>query len=436
MKNKQIKTILAITLVVAALFSLTLITSADSEDASGAYAWNNGKIDSDLADLIADAQPDEMFEIIIWLNTDYYTAEVSTAADEIQEDGTVSVSLPGSSNLDAVQEQISKSREEQRAYHTANNEALAAQLPDTVEIDYISHYAPVITAQAAKDDIIAMSELDFVAGIFRGDYEAIDEEIVGTEETAENETTEDIGETETAEDISELNHEPNNSAFTTYTLFVDGDTENPVSFLNNEFYDLFAEYYLEKMFACYKAAYPEAPESVISEDVYSRIAESEGFVSIVIFYNYGSEPVPFDETTTLTSSYIAEYDGGNYRCVKINLENGSEIENYLNGDDEKLEYIMLFDPDCDLEAVNSAEFEETYTPSVADARAVLRYAAKLDGISETRSEAKKFLFLSDCDFDGSITVSDARTALRIAAKLEQPHTYYQSSEGSGAYWER
>ncbi|MCD7775050.1 MAG: hypothetical protein LUH40_05685, partial [Clostridiales bacterium] len=242
--------------------------------------------------------------------------------------------------------------------------------------------------------------------------------------------------TETAEDISELNYEPSNSAFTTYTLFVDGDTENPVSFLNNEFYDLFAEYYLEKMFACYKAAYPEAPESVISEDVYSRIAESEGFVSIVIFYNYGSEPVPFDETTTLTSSYIAEYDGGNYRCVKINLENGSEIENYLNGDDEKLEYIMLFDPDCDLEAVNSAEFEETYTPSVADARAVLRYAAKLDGISETRSEAKKFLFLSDCDFDGSITVSDARTALRIAAKLEQPHTYYQSSEGSGAYWER
>lgn len=79
--------------------------------------------------------------------------------------------------------------------------------------------------------------------------------------------------------------------------------------------------------------------------------------------------------------------------------------------------------------------EETYSPTAADARKILRYSAKLDNAPEDMAEGKKFFFMSDADLDGRITSADARIALRISAKLESGKTYSKSNNGSDAFWQ-
>lgn len=56
--------------------------------------------------------------------------------------------------------------------------------------------------------------------------------------------------------------------------------------------------------------------------------------------------------------------------------------------------------------------------SMSDVRHILRSAARLETITDTKS-----LVAADVNSDGKITVSDARTALRIAARLEQGSAY-------------
>ena len=76
----------------------------------------------------------------------------------------------------------------------------------------------------------------------------------------------------------------------------------------------------------------------------------------------------------------------------------------------------------------------TFQPSSGDARAILRYAVGLGAPDFTyRSDAKKFFFSADTDFDGAIQSDDARTALRIAVGLDTGVTFYVSTD---SFWDR
>lgn len=221
-------------------------------------------------------------------------------------------------------------------------------------------------------------------------------------------------------------NEDNGERFCSYKLYVDSKGET-VNFLHNEFYDIFADHYVEKCFNCYiKDKENQNYSNLISENLYNTVKESNDVTYLVVILKSADNGSDLRE-----KNGYCEFED-DYCAYKEKVANIGELDELLKT--ENLEYIMLFAPDCDLLFVNEMIFCEEFAPDAADARKILRYSAGLDKVPADRGEAKEFLFMSDTDLDGKITAADARTALRISAKLEKGNVYYTSSEGAGAFW--
>lgn len=244
------------------------------------------------------------------------------------------------------------------------------------------------------------------------------------------------------------------SAYGTYLTVIDKGT---YCFMENEYYSLFVDEYLEPQFDFYKEAYDYWTGEKVDYFVYQQkefIQSSDGvnktfayettpdkmdghiYYQTVIF-NYEGEP-DADRNMTLAESLSEGMDvlyvGTTTPCAVVKMRGGtSDFLNIL--ENKNVEFFMTAFVCSDWNNVNLAIFEEAFAPTAADARKILRYSAGLDNAPENISEAKKFLLLSDTDYDGKLTAADARKAIRIAAGLEKGHEFWFNSSGCGDWWQ-
>ena len=212
--------------------------------------------------------------------------------------------------------------------------------------------------------------------------------------------------------VAAAKNEDNGERFCSYKLYIDSKGKT-VNFLHNEFYDIFADYYVEKCFNCYmKDKENQYYSNLISENLYNTVKENDDVTYLVVILKSADNAADIREKTG-----YCEFEN-DYCAYKEKVSNIGELDELLKT--ENLEYITLFAPDCDLLFVNELVFREEFTPTATDARKILRYSAGLDKAPADRGEAKEFLFMSDTDLDGKITAADARTALRISAKRFYP----------------
>lgn len=227
-------------------------------------------------------------------------------------------------------------------------------------------------------------------------------------------------------------------------------------FMENEYYSLFVDDYLEPQYEYYNEAYDYWTGEKVDYFVYEQkdfIRSSDGvnktfsyevtpdktdghiYYQTVIF-NYDGEPDA--EKNRQIADELSEgmkvlYVGTTTPCAVVKMRGGTnDFQNIL--ENENVGFFMSAFTCTDYLAVNTAIFEETYTPDAGDARKILRYAAGLDKAPEDKSEAKEFFLMSDTDYDGKLTAADARTALRISAGLEAGHSFRFNSSGCGAWW--
>ncbi len=127
--------------------------------------------------------------------------------------------------------------------------------------------------------------------------------------------------------------------------------------------------------------------------------------------------------TTASSLRVRSGPGTNYATVGYNLPEGTVVTvTQVNGDwgkithNGKTGWISLLYADClenDKPPVQNAKYDLNGNGSTdaADARIVLRAAAKMDKLT---SEQQK---IADFDGNGNVTAADARNILRVAAKI-------------------
>lgn len=166
-----------------------------------------------------------------------------------------------------------------------------------------------------------------------------------------------------------------------------------------------------------------------------KIRKNEGIWYCTVIFDYDPE---FSSATNyaLASSLADEievlYTGESTPCAVVGIRGATnDIDKIIENDnvlfvEAAFSHVNMYAYTCDI-------IDVQYKPTAADARKILRYSAGLEGLSESESEAKKFLILSDTDLDGKITAADARTALRIAAGLEDGHHYFHYT-GSAWYY--
>lgn len=197
------------------------------------------------------------------------------------------------------------------------------------------------------------------------------------------------------------------------------------SFLDNEYYKVYADFYGKYFYDKYN----DGLDSVIDDKLYSSILSSSEirYITVVMKESYNSISEVLD---IKDENVVAECNDYPVTMIKISPEKLNDLI-----DNEFVVAIFdAFPQATNPFVVNDAILEETYTPTAADVRKILRYVAKLDDAPEDMAEGKRFFFMSDADFDGKITVADARLALRISAKIENGSTYYKSTNGAGAFW--
>lgn len=225
-------------------------------------------------------------------------------------------------------------------------------------------------------------------------------------------------------------------------MTVDGEE---IVFINNDFYknhydDLFEMYY--KRYCEYRNAenpddYIIAPDAKINKSLYNLILGSKDNFYLSVYLKYeGSISADRNNSILSNTQNIQSilYVGKTTPCAVITVEGGKDIDGILKNDE--IDCITL----CFSDFVKTVVFTDdagniSFTPSAADARLVLRYAAGLGGPEKTYlSEYKKFYYLSDTDFNGVINAKDARTVLRIAAGLEKGKYYEVNNINTGSFW--
>lgn len=244
------------------------------------------------------------------------------------------------------------------------------------------------------------------------------------------------------------------SVYGTY-LTVDGN--GIYCFMENEYYSLFVDEYLEAQFDFYKEAYDywtgekvnyyvsQRKEFIKSADGINKTFDYDttpdkmaGHVYYqTVIFDYEGEPdaeMNRKLADSLSEGMDVLYVGTTTPCAVVKIRGGTaDFLNIL--ENKNVEFFMTAFVCSDWNVVNQSIFEETFVPTAADARKILRYSAGLDKAPENRSEAKRFFFMSDTDYDGKLTSADARRALRISAGLEKGHEFRFNSSGCGAWWE-
>ena len=300
--------------------------------------------------------------------------------------------------FDRSQYSNDKLAEASYSFHSTRNEEFAKTLPEGAVATKIGSYAPVVSIKATKAQILEIAKMDNVANICEG------------------------------ESYSSMTNEaellPQNSFFNS-TMLVNGKT---VSFLDNEYYRAYADFY-GKFFV--EKLKNEAEGFRIDDLLYKKILLTSGekYVTLVL-KELGTDDYIAKDLNLDKSAVVAVSKSYPVAMVKLT----SEIIDDILESSKVLAVYDAFPSATEPEVVNDAILSITYAPSVADARRILRYAAKLDNAPSDISMGKQFFFTCDADLDGEITVADARAALRIAAKLDKGNTYYKSNNGVGQFW--
>lgn len=251
--------------------------------------------------------------------------------------------------------------------------------------------------------------------------------------------------------IINVNAESTEKVNAGHTTFANVSDKPNHCFVNNEFYRLFCDTYFEHNYQEYTEKYNDWSRAEKGEfklyngsDGKGRMFEhyfneitgaSDIFYSTVIL-DYDGD-ISYDKNMSVAESLYKNveilYVGTTTPCVVIKIEGGAE-DIFKLADHSFVAFVTPAFENITMNVVNAMVFVEEYKPDAADARKILRYSAGLDNAPENRSEAKKFFFMSDTDYDGNLTASDARTALRIAAGLEKGHTFSRSDSGLGDFW--
>lgn len=223
-------------------------------------------------------------------------------------------------------------------------------------------------------------------------------------------------------------------------------------FVKNEFYKLYADEYFEEYYkeyidtnsfttinqlGAYILFYNSASVAKSYEKYISDVKNSNGIYYSSVIFNYDSD---FSEernkslAESLGNDIEVLYVGKTTPCAVVGVKCGTDdIDNIIENPD-----VAFISPAFDYLGIwvslNESLLDETFEPTAADARRILRYSAGLDTSFESRSEAKRFFFMSDTDYDNKITSADARTALRISAGLEKGHTFFRGNSGQGGFW--
>lgn len=226
------------------------------------------------------------------------------------------------------------------------------------------------------------------------------------------------------------------------SITVDGKN---VSFINNDFYknhyDTLFEKYYEGYCYCRNAKNPEnyiiAPGEKIEEALHNRMFNSDDTFYLSVYMNYQGDVSAENNNSILKNTQGIKsvlYVGNTTPCAVISVDGGNDIEEILKN--EKIDCVTLcFSDFTKVGAFTTDIGDIIFTPTAADARAVLRYSAGLGAPEkEWLEEYKKFYYLSDTDLNGIINAKDARTVLRIAAKLEEGKYYEVNGSNTGDFW--
>ena len=104
--------------------------------------------------------------------------------------------------------------------------------------------------------------------------------------------------------------------FCSYKLYVDSKGKT-VNFLHNEFYDIFADYYVEKCFNCYmKDKENQYYSNLISENLYNTVKENDDVTYLVVILKSADNAADIREKTgycEFENDYCAYKEKGSNR---------------------------------------------------------------------------------------------------------------------------
>ncbi len=236
----------------------------------------------------------------------------------------------------------------------------------------------------------------------------------------------DRDESTVSEDVSLLfsDYEDMYKGFSYDTIAVDGKV---FRFIENEYYDCYADFYGKAFYEKYEN---RESDRKIDENLYDSIKNNSGSTYITVVTK---TVMDLDSLEALCEKVLAECM--EYPVAMIKIKSGN-IDDILSSEKIAAVYSSFASAYLSGEFMSTTEFSDVFSPTAADARALLRYAARLDSPPENPTEGKRFFFMGDCDFDGRITASDAREALRISAKLSNERHFERNVSGMfDSFWQ-
>lgn len=225
-------------------------------------------------------------------------------------------------------------------------------------------------------------------------------------------------------------------------------------FIRNEYYRVFADTYFESQYEEYcehyeswadeRASIGEMPMTKSADGTVKAVASyaesagtREGLWYSTVIFRYDSDfsaEKNREMASALSDGMEVLYVGTTTPCAVVAVRGGTQdMKNIIES--ESVAFVEVAFGQIEPFGINQAIFTDTFAPTAADARKILRYSAKLDSAPEDKCEAKEFFFKSDTNLDGVLTAEDARCALRIAAGLEKGLSFYNPDSGCGAYWD-
>lgn len=223
--------------------------------------------------------------------------------------------------------------------------------------------------------------------------------------------------------------------------------------IRNEYFSIYADNYFECQFEEFNTSYDvwktdrieyigdvrmerSSDGTVKAVKMYAdKIRENDDIWYSTVIFDYQSD-FSAERNMAIASSLCdgieVLYTGNSTPCAVVAVRGGTDVIDKII-ENEKVSFVESAFSTVNGTVVTDDIIDIRYQPKASDARKILRYAAGLDGLPEARSQAKKFLVLSDTDLDGKITASDARTALRISAGLERGHSYFHYTGSSWYY---
>ena len=193
----------------------------------------------------------------------------------------------------------------------------------------------------------------------------------------------------------------------------DGGRVGEVCYIDNGYMALYHDLFFKEMYANYLTL-PDKSKK-ISSGLYNDIKYfiNDNFYLCLYLSETGAD------VSSIQGVAQVKYSSEKYPCAVVKVIGGNDIDSILA--DERVEYVgysfsfvapFWGDPGWSLQRNFNA----------ADARKVLRIAARLDKIEhiENRYYLDEYIefFAKDINMDGKLTASDARGVLRIAARLD------------------